>query len=319
MLCLARVVVVAVLAVCCLPAAGAGAATSGSFDDPIGDVLEFAPDLGATSVTIGDDETIAVDTRIVPRPPAGWGGCAYYVAGICIPADMTVTWYVDHTPGSGSLADDGADAKVVAIPKRGQTFWEGSNWDAANGRFSAGAQPVTTEDPGGVRWTLRLADLGIPRPATLRIWAVSLYKSYNGLGTLLNYEDRAGPGTVAVAGPPPSTAPTAAAAGGPCKRKLKAVNTVQRRIRSLRKRAKRGNRKARGKLRRARRTRGRAVRAMKRRCGPPAEEAAPAAPAAAPPGCKLVTKPVLQQEGTGIYAQWVVKPEVVVECSKSAT
>lgn len=313
---LVRVALVAVLAVLCLPMAAAAAATSGSFDDPVGDVLEFAPDLGTTAVTIGDDETIAVDTRIVPRPPAGWGGCHYYVAGICIPADMTVTWYVDHTPGTGSLADDGADAKVVAIPRRGQTVWEGSNWDAANGRFSAGAQPVATEDPGGVRWTLRLADLGIPRPATVRIWVVSLFKSYTGVGTLLEYEDRAGPGTIAVAGPPPSAAPTAAAISGPCKRKLKAVNTVQRRIRTLRKRAKRGNRGARRKLRRARRTRGRAVRAMKRRCGKPAEEEAPPAPAAAPPGCKLVTKPVLQQEGTGIYAQWVVKPEVVVECSK---
>lgn len=57
------------------------------------------------------------------------------------------------------------------------------------------------------------------------------------------------------------------------------------------------------------------MRAMKRRCGPPVA-ASPGAPAptAAPPGCELVTKPVLQQEGTGIFAQWVVKPEVVVEC-----
>lgn len=308
-----------VAAACCLPATGAAAATSGSFDDPIGDVLEFAPDLGATAVTVADDETITVDTRIVPRPPAGWGGCAYYVGfppyQTCVPADMTVTWYVDHTPGSGSIADDGADAKVVVIPKQGQTFWESSRWDTANGKFSAGAQPVGTEDPGGVRWTLRLADLGIPRPATLRIWAVSLYKSYNGVGALLNYEDRAGPGTVAVEGPPPAGGPTAAASG-PCRRKTKTVNALQRRIRSLSKRAKRGDRKARGKLPRLRRTRGRAVRAMKRRCGPPADAETQPTPTAAPPGCHLVTKPVLQQEGTGIYAEWVVKPEVVVECSK---
>ncbi|MGC1853724.1 MAG: hypothetical protein WA687_14970, partial [Solirubrobacterales bacterium] len=69
------------------------------------------------------------------------------------------------------------------------------------------------------------------------------------------------------------------------------------------------------KLRRTRATRGRAIQAMKRSCGPPATEEAPP-PAAAPPGCKLVTKPVLQQEGVGIHAEWVIKPEVVVECSK---
>jgi hypothetical protein len=306
------VLLVAVAAACCLPAASAAAATGGSFDDPIGDVLEFAPDLGTTTVAVGDDETIAIDTRIVPRPPAGWGGCAYFVVGTCIPADMTVTWYIDHTPSSGSVADDGADAKVVVIPHQGQTFWESSRWDSANGKFSAGAQPAGSEDSGGVRWTLRLADLGIPRPASLRIWAVSLYRSYNGLGVLLNYEDRAGPGTVAVEGPPDSGGP--AAASGPCKRKARTVNAIQRRIRTLRRSAARGNRRAGRKLRRLRATGGRAVRAMKRRCGAPVEQAEP--PTAAPPGCKLVTKPVLQQEGIGIHAEWVVKPEVVVECSK---
>ncbi len=306
---------VAFALLCCLPVASTAAATSGSFEDPIGDVLEFAPDLGATTVTVGDDETIAVDTRIVPRPPAFWGGCAYYVVGTCIPADMTVTWYLDHTPGSGSVADDGADAKVVVIPRRGETFWEGSRWDTANGRFSAGAQPAGAEDSGGARWTLRLADLGIPRPATLRIWAVSLYKSYNGLGTLLEYEDKAGPGTVAVEAPPGTSGPAGVAASGPCKRKTRTVNAIQRRIRALRRHADDGNRRARRKLRRLRDTRGRAVRAMKHRCGPPADDEAPP-PTSAPPGCKLVTKPVLQQEGVGIYAEWVVKPEVVVECSK---
>lgn len=303
----------AIAALCCLPAASAAAATSGSFDDPIGDSLEFAPDLGTTTVTIGDDETISVDTRIVPRPPAFWGGCAYYVVGICMPADMTVTWYVDHTPSGGSVADGGADAKVVVIPRGGQTFWEGSRWDAANGRFSAGAQPAATEDTGGVRWTLRLADLGIPRPATLRVWVVSLYKSYNGLGVLFNYEDLAGPGAASVDGPPPS--PVDPAANLPCKRKTAAVNRLQRRLRSLRRAAARGKPGAAAKLRRLRATRARAIKAMKRRCGPPVEEDAPP-PSSAPPGCKLVTKPVLQQEGIGIHAEWVVKPEVVVECSK---
>lgn len=312
----ATAVALIALAALLLPAAGAAAATSGSFDDPIGDTLEYAPDLGATTVTIGDDETIAVDTRIVPRPPAGWGGYAYCVGfppfQTCVPADMNVTWYIDHTPSTGSVADDGADAKVVVIPRQGQTFWESSKWDAANGKFAAGAKPLGSEDPGGAKWTLRLADLGIPRPATLRVWVVSLYKSYNGVGTLLEYSDRAGPGTVAVDGPPPS--PTGGPATNPaCARKTKTVNGLQDRIRSLRRQAAKGKAGAKRKLRRSRAARKRAVKAMKRKCGQPVTETAPA-PTAAPPGCKLVTKPVLQQEGVGIHAEWVIKPEVVVEC-----
>jgi len=310
----ARLVVLltVIAAICCLPVAGAGAATSGSFDDEIGDSEEFAPDLGLTTVAIGDDETISVETRFEARPPAFWGGCAYYVVGTCIPADMTVTWYLDHTPGRGSLADRGADAKVVAIPRSGETTWEGSNWDAANGRFSAGAPPVADDDEGGARWTLRLTDLGIPRPSSLRIWAVSLYKSYNGLGVLLDYEDIAGPGTVPVEAAPAVVVPIAVSPS--CRRKARAVNRAQRRLRTLRRRARRGNRRARRKLRATRAVRRRAVRAMKRRCGAPVKQEEP--PAAAPPGCKLVTKPVLRQEGVGIHAEWVVKPEVVVECLK---
>lgn len=291
----------------------AAAASNSSFDDPVGDTLEFAPDLGATTLTVGDDETIAVDTRIVPRPPAFWGGCAYYVGfppfQTCVPSNMNVTWYVDYASGSGSVADDGADAKVVVVPSSGQTFWESARWDAANGKFSAGAQPAGSEDEGGARWTLRLADLGIPRPATVRIWVVSLYKSYNGLGVLLDYSDKAGPGTVAVDGPPPAGGATAA-----CTQTAARVNKLQRKLRAAKRRGlgKKGG-KARTRLRLMREKRRRALRAMKRNCGP-ASDAPGQAPTSAPPGCHLVTKPVLQQEGIGIHAQWVVKPEVVVEC-----
>jgi len=294
-----------------LPAT-AGASSSASFDDPIGDVTYYAPDLGATTVTIGDDETIVVDTRIVPRPPAYWGGCAYYVGfppyQTCVPANMNVTWYLDFLSG-GSVADDGADAKVVAVPSRGQTFWEGSRWDGANGRFSAGAKPAAVEDAGGARWTLRLADLGIPRPATARVWVVSLYKSYTGLGTLLNYSDVAGPGTVQIAGPPAAGTD----ASPSCTRATKSVNRLQRKIRSAKRRAAKGSRAARRRLVRLRSRRKRALRRMKRGCGSPVKGPAPTS---APPGCRLVTKPVLKQEGIGIYAKWVIKPEVVVECTK---
>lgn len=304
---------------CALPAA-ASAASSASFDDPIGDVTYYAPDLGATAITVGDDETFAVDTRIVPRPPAYWGGCAYTVGFFpyqtCVPADMNVTWYIDYSRTAGSVSEDGADAKVVAIPRRGETFWESSRWDTANGKFSAGAKPLAAEDEGGARWTLRLADLGIPKPATVRVWVVSLYKSYNGLGTLLDYSDRAGPGTVSIAGAP-SAPPSVQGTDLACTRATDKVNSLQRRIRSAKRRAAKGKRSARRRLRRLRAQRRRALAAMEGVCGAPVEGPLPTAPpASAPPGCRLVTKTVLRQEGIGIYAKWVLKPEVVVECTK---
>jgi hypothetical protein len=309
-----RVAAVAVAGLLWLAPVKAEASSSATFDDPIGDVTYYAPDLGATTVTAGDDDVFTVDTRIVPRPPANWGGCAYYVGfppyQTCVPADMNVTWYFDYQKGAGSIADDGADAKVVAVPSRGQTFWESDRWDSANGRFSAGAKPVATEDSGGVRWSLRLVDLGIPKPATVRAWAVSLYKSYNGLGTLLNYSDTAGPGTLSIGGVSGNGTP---AASSSCARATGRVNKLQRKIRSAKRRAHKGRRSARKRLRRLRAQRRRALRKMKRRCGPIAKGPPPSA---APPGCRLVTKTVLKQEGIGIYAKWVLEPEVVVDCSK---
>jgi hypothetical protein len=144
----------------------------------------------------------------------------------------------------------------------------------------------------------------------VRVWVVSLYKSYNGVGVLLNYSDVAGPGTVRVEGGP--------VAGGPdadesCERAARKVNRLQRRIRSAAHRAANGSRAAKRRLARLRAQRKRALRRMKRRCGAPVKGPAPTTP---PPGCRLVTKTVLKQEGVGIYAQWVLKPEVVVVCTK---
>jgi hypothetical protein len=292
----------------------AGAASSASFDDPVGDTIYFAPDLGTTTVTVGDDDTITLDTRIVPRPPAYWGGCAYTVGVFpyqtCVPADMNVTWYLDFASGAGSVADGGADAKVTVIPRRGQTFWESARWDTANGRFSAGAKPAGVEDSGGAGWKLNLADLGIPKPATARIWVVSLYKSYNGVGTLLSYSDVAGPGVVNIGGLPVAAGQ---AADPSCTRATGRVNKLQRRIRAAKRRAAKGSRSARKRLARLRSQRKRALKSMKLRCGSPVKGTPPRS---APPGCRLVTKTVLKQEGIGIYAQWVLKPEVVVECTK---
>jgi hypothetical protein len=304
-----------------LPAApsSAAAAVTGSVADPIGDSAEYAPDLGTTTVTVGDDETITVDTQVTPRPPAFWGGCAYYVVGTCIPSNMTVTWYFDYSSTSGDLSEGGADAKVVAVPARGQTFWESARWDPASGRFVSGAQPavgaepVTPEAAGDLRWTLRLADLGIPRPATLSFGVASLYKSYTGTGLLLNHADTAGPGSIvipalAVAAPPPS-------ADAPCKAALGRTNALQRKIRKARKEARHGGRSARRKLRRLKKRRGTLVKAMRRTCAAPIDAQPGNPPSSAPPGCKLETKPVLQQEGTGIYATWVYRSEVVVVCN----
>jgi hypothetical protein len=305
------VAVLAILATAWLSPAVGHAAVSASFDDPIGDSTYYAPDLGATKMTVGDDETFTVDTRIVPRPPAYWGGCAYTVGFFpyqtCVPANMNVTWYLDFLRTAGSVSDDGADAKVTVIPARTQTFWESARWDSANGKFSAGAKPAFGEDAGGAHWTLRLADLGIPKPATVRVWAVSLYKSYNGVGTLLDYSDKAGPGSIAVAG---GQAP---AAGSGCVQATRRVNSLQRRIRSAKRRAAHGGRAAKRRLARLRAQRKRALRKLKRRCGAPVSGPAPTT---APPGCRLVTKTVLKQEGIGIYAKWVLRPEVVVECTK---
>ncbi len=305
------VAVLAIAAAACLLPATAHAATSASFDDPIGDSTYYAPDLGATTLTVGDDDSFSVDTRIVPRPPANWGGCAYTVGFFpyqtCVPADMNVTWYLDFLRSTGSVSEDGADAKVTVIPRSGQTFWESARWDTANGKFSAGAKPAAGEDAGGAHWTLRLADLRIPRPATVRVRVVSLYKSYNGVGTLLNYSDTAGPGSVAVGGP------AALGADKTCARATSRVNALQRRIRSAKRRAAHGSRAAKRRLARLRAQRRRALKRMKRTCGAPVSGAAPTS---APPGCRLVTKTVLKQEGTGIYAKWVLKPEVVVECNK---
>jgi hypothetical protein len=219
------VLLAAIAAICALPAGNAVASTAG-FDDATGDMSQFAVDLGTTTVTVSDD-AISVETAIVPRPPAGWGGCAYQIAEACIPADMSITWYLDHVPAGGSVADDGADAKVVVVPQRGRSLWESWRWDG--GRFSSGLRPLGSEDPGSVRWSLRLSDLGLARPATLRIWAVSFFGSQPGLGAPIDYEDKAGPGTIFLGEPAAARADAPVAAG--CKRRTAA--SLRARLRRL--------------------------------------------------------------------------------------
>lgn len=215
----------ALAALCALPL-GSAAASTGGFGDTVGDMPQFAADLGATTVAVSDD-AISVETAIVPRAPAGWGGCAYLIGETCIPADMSVTWYVDHAPG-GSLTDDGADTRIVVVPQQGRSLWDSERWSSAGGRFLPGPRPLGSEEPGSLRWSLRLSDLDVERPATLRIWAVSSFRSPPGLGAPLDYEDRAGPGTIALGelaaartGPAPVTS---------CKRRATASHHPRRRM-----------------------------------------------------------------------------------------
>jgi ABC-type glycerol-3-phosphate transport system substrate-binding protein len=172
--------VLAIVAVVVLPA-GAMAMASGSFDDPIGD-SSHAVDLGATTVTVGDDDTITVDTRLVSRPDA----------------TANVTWYFDYFGGRGP------DAKVAVVSSSDRILWKSAHRDAPRERFSSGTPPTGAEGPDDLVWTSRLSDLGIPTPATLRVWAVSRHRAYNDLGVLVTYSDTASPATLSL---PPSSGP----------------------------------------------------------------------------------------------------------------
>ncbi len=154
---------------------------SGSFDDAIGD-SPYAADLGATTVTVGDDDTITVDTRLLSRADAR----------------VNVTWYFDYFGGRGP------DAKVAVVSSWGRALWKSARRGAPRERFSPGVQPAGAESPGGVVWALRLADLGIPTPAVLRVWAVSRHRFYNDIGVLVTASDTAGPTALSL---PPSSGP----------------------------------------------------------------------------------------------------------------
>lgn len=208
----------ALAALCVLP--GSAAADPSDFDDPIGDMPMYAADLGTTTVLDGG-EALSVETAIVARPPAGWGGCAYSVGNACIPAEMSVTWYLDHAPG-GSPADDGADVKVTVVPEQGLSLWTSERWNA--GRWAPGSRPLGSDAPDALRWSSRLSDLGIEPPASVRIWVVSSFRSPPGIGTPLDYEDRAGPGTISLG------ASSAEASPASCTRRASASRRPQRRL-----------------------------------------------------------------------------------------
>jgi hypothetical protein len=292
-------------------APSATAAGTSAFDDAL-DTSFGAPDLVKTTSTVGDDDVLAVETIFVPRPPAGWGGCSPLFT-ICLPPDMNITWFLDTdgNPGTGSLSEQGADARVVAVPSRGGAVtMESTRWNASRGRFEAGAVPAFTGGGDRVRWSLRLGDLGIGRPASLGLRVVSIYRSFSVSGLMFEYLDRApdtGFSTLPVPGPPPpSKACTDAAAK---------ANKLQGQIRSasrkLRSRSARVRRRARARVRALKRSRAKALDAIRRNCPKPVRTGTQTAP---PAGCRIVTKLVFVLEGVGSNARYVLQPKPVVEC-----
>ncbi|MDO8209004.1 hypothetical protein [Conexibacter sp. CPCC 206217] len=189
-----------------LPVAGATAAVTATIEDPL-EAAAFVPDLGRTTVALGDDTTLAVATAIVARPPAGWGGCVPLPAGTCLPAQMSVSWLFDHSPG-GSPQESGADAKVVAIPAGGTTTWQSARWDRYNARWTIGTVPVGGTDISGVRWSLRASELGMPpagagTTASANVRVVASFRALGEDGTPIEAYDEAGPLVLPLGGLPP--------------------------------------------------------------------------------------------------------------------
>lgn len=195
----AMVLAVAALAFVAVPGAGA---TTVVLDEPF-EGAPFVADLGRTTVTYGDDQLLAVETAVVARPPAGWGGCIVQLSGICLPAQMTVEWLLDHSIG-GDPAAAGADARVVATPSAGRTTWESARWDRYYARWRAGAVPNATTDARGVRWTLPMAELGLVRTpyfsttvgprANVDLFVVSRFSALDAAGLPIGGLDAAGRG-----------------------------------------------------------------------------------------------------------------------------
>ncbi|ADB50431.1 hypothetical protein [Conexibacter woesei] len=284
----AMVLAVAALAFVAVPGAGA---TTVVLDEPF-EGAPFVADLGRTTVTYGDDQLLAVETAVVARPPAGWGGCIVQLSGICLPAQMTVEWLLDHSIG-GDPAAAGADARVVATPSAGRTTWESARWDRYYARWRAGAVPNATTDARGVRWTLPMAELGLVRTpyfsttvgprANVDLFVVSRFSALDAAGLPIGGLDAAGPGLLPF-GVLPEALPTPAPGATPppvgdgpverrvaCHRASVRVRRLDRRIRRAAKVAHgRGpaarRRAARGELRRLRAQRSEALAAKRRTC-----------------------------------------------------
>lgn len=189
--------------------AGAGAAVTVTAEEPF-EETPFVADLGATTATVADDGTLTVRTRIVARPPAGWGGCVPLPSGLCVPATVTVAWLLDWQSG-GSAADDGADAKVVATPAQATTTWQALRWDATAAQWRAATVPAATTDIGGATWSLAPAQLGIPATATVSMRIASRFHVVGDDGLPVDTADDAGPLTIPLGGLSPDAPATPSA------------------------------------------------------------------------------------------------------------
>ena len=271
-------------------AAPAPAAPSVTIEEPL-EAQPFVADLGHVVATAGDDGRLTVRTQIVARPPAGWGGCIPLPSGVCVLADMRVSWFLDFRPG-GSPAGQGADVKVTALPIWASTTWVAEEWNETHGRWAAHPQrPVATTDAGGATWSIQLGPLLLAPGARLLLRASSRFVPVDDLGQPLEplYDDTA---TVEVPLPavyPGAPVPPASPTGGPptargdsapqmptpaqltaCNKARARLSTLDRRIRRAAKAAKRGpaarRRAARRELRRLRSQRDAALSSKRRTC-----------------------------------------------------
>jgi len=146
------------------------------------------PDLGTMTASMRADDVLEVRTQVVARPPAGWGGCVPLASGLCLQADMSVTWLLDTRLG-GSPADGGADSKVVATPAWGKTTWSFHSWNAGTARWmDALVPPPGATDVGGVTWSIPLPWVGLRLGETtgsLGLRAVSRVVPVDSLGQAL--------------------------------------------------------------------------------------------------------------------------------------
>lgn len=190
----------AALAAAATPVATADAAVTVTAEEPY-EETPYVPDLGATTATVGDDGALTVRTRIVARPPAGWGGCMPLPSGLCVPAQTTVAWLLDWQAGGSTIAADaGSDAKIVATPLPASTAWQALRWDAALQRWSAATVPAATTDIGGATWSLTPSQLGIPATATVQLRIAARFHVVGDDGVAVDTADDAGPLTIPLGG-----------------------------------------------------------------------------------------------------------------------
>lgn len=288
-------------ALLCAPATSAAAVSRADPEDtPYG-----APDVIQLVSDSTEDGSFGVATRLIPRPPAGWGACVPFVPGssTCFPPDVGVDWFLELDPDGGSAADGGADARVAAVPGAGTTTMELSRWDAARGWVTGPVPQVVVRPVGSlldILWAAPYAALGIVPGAPVAVATVTRYRTFTGLGVQREYTDRApDAGALAVTAAGAPAAPSAACS---------AASRAYGRARAKLRRAKRhgtGVHKARPSLKRRRK-------ALRRAC--PAPAPATAQPGAAVPGrpsCRYVTRPTYV---IGADGRTRLEQRVVVAC-----